>query len=60
MHSSLVVTQQGLPLGLGAIKFWSRDKFHGANALKRRIDPTRVPIERKESVHRLAEIAAIA
>ena len=29
MHSSLVVTQQGLPLGLAAIKFWTRDKFHG-------------------------------
>ena len=49
MHSSLVVTQAGLPLGLAAIKFWTRDKFHGANALKRRINPTRVPIEQKES-----------
>jgi len=49
MHSSLVVTGEGLPLGLAAIKFWSRDKFHGANALKRRINPTRVPIEQKES-----------
>ena len=39
MHSSLVVTQNGLPLGLAAIKFWTRDKFHGANALKRRINP---------------------
>lgn len=50
MHSSLVVTGDGLPLGLAAIKFWSRDKFHGANALKRRINPTRVPIEKKESI----------
>jgi hypothetical protein len=49
MHSSLVVTAEGLPLGLAAIKFWTRDKFHGANALKRRINPTRVPIEQKES-----------
>jgi Transposase DNA-binding len=49
MHSSLVVTQEGLPLGLAAIKFWTRDKFHGANALKRKINPTRVPIEKKES-----------
>ncbi len=40
----------GLPLGLAAVKFWTRDKFHGANALKRRINPTRVPIERKESI----------
>lgn len=49
MHSSLVVTAEGLPLGLAAIKFWTRDKFHGANALKRRINPTRVPLEQKES-----------
>lgn len=49
MHSSLVVTADGLPLGLAAIKFWTRDKFHGANALKRKINPTRVPIEKKES-----------
>jgi hypothetical protein len=49
MHSSLVVTEDGLPLGLAAIKFWTRDKFHGANALKRKINPTRVPIEQKES-----------
>jgi hypothetical protein len=49
MHSSLVVTQAGLPLGLAAIKFWTRNKFHGANALKRSINPTRVPIEQKES-----------
>lgn len=49
MHSSLVVTEDGLPLGLAAIKFWTRDKFHGANALKRRINPTRVPIEQKKS-----------
>jgi hypothetical protein len=39
MHSSLVTTRDGLPLGLAAIKFWNRDKFHGANALKRRINP---------------------
>ena len=50
MHSSLVVTTEGLPLGLAAIKFWSRKKFKGANALKRRINPTRVPIEQKESI----------
>ena len=30
MHSSLVITHEGQPLGLAAIKFWSRDKFHGA------------------------------
>ena len=50
MHSSLAVTTDGLPLGLTAIKFWSRKKFKGANALKKKINPTRVPIEEKESV----------
>jgi hypothetical protein len=49
MHSSLAVTTEGLPLGLAAIKFWTRDKFKGTNALKRKINPTRVPIEQKES-----------
>jgi hypothetical protein len=50
MHSGLAVTTEGLPLGLTAIKFWSREKFHGANALKKHINPTRVPIEEKESI----------
>ena len=50
MHSSLAVTTDGLPLGLTAIKFWSREKFKGTNALKKRINPTRVPIEEKESM----------
>lgn len=50
MHSSLAVTTQGLPLGLAAVKFWTRKKFKGTAALKRKINPTRVPIEQKESV----------
>ncbi len=50
MHSSLAVTTEGLPLGLAAIKFWNRDKFKGTNRLKRSINPTRVPIEAKESI----------
>ena len=50
MHSSLAVTRDGLPLGLAAAKFWSRAKFKGTNALKRSINPTRVPIEEKESI----------
>jgi hypothetical protein len=50
MHSSLAVTTEGLPLGLAAIKFWNREKFKGTNALKKRINPTRVPIEEKESI----------
>jgi hypothetical protein len=50
MHSSLVVTQEGLPLGLCAVKFWNRDKFKGTAQLKRKVNLTRVPIEAKESV----------
>jgi hypothetical protein len=56
MHSSLVTTREGLPLGLAAIKFWNRDKFHGANALKRRVNPTRVPFEKKESIRSLENL----
>jgi hypothetical protein len=29
MHSNLAVTTQGLPLGLAAVKFWTRKKFRG-------------------------------
>lgn len=50
MHTSLAVTVDGLPLGLSAAKVWTRAKFKGTAALKRRINPTRVPIEKKESV----------
>src|SRR5580658_1811990 len=49
MHSSLVVTTDGLPLGLAAVKVWTRKKFKGTNALKRIVNPTRIPIEEKES-----------
>jgi hypothetical protein len=50
MHASLAVTAEGLPLGLAAVKFWTRKKFKGTNALKRKVNPTRIPIERKESI----------
>ena len=50
MHSSLAVTAEGLPLGLAAVKFWTRKKFKGTAALKRKVNPTRVPIEHKESI----------
>jgi len=56
MHSSLVVTTEGLPLGLAAIKFWTRKKFKGCNALKKKINPTRVPIEKKESIRWLENV----
>jgi len=50
MHASLAVTPEGLPLGLTAATFWSRKKFKGTKALKRKVNPTRVPIEQKESM----------
>ena len=56
MHSSLVVTTAGLPLGLAAVKFWTRQKFKGTNALKRKINPTRVAIEHKESLRWLQNL----
>jgi hypothetical protein len=56
MHSSLVVTTEGLPLGLAAIKFWTRKKFKGTAALKKKINPTRVPIEKKESIRWLENL----
>ena len=46
----------GLPLGLAAVKFWTRQEFKGTNALKRKINPTRVPIEQKESLRWLLNL----
>lgn len=48
MHSSLVITEFGLPLGLGAIKFWSRAERQGSALAKKR-QSARLPIEEKES-----------
>ncbi|MFN8721119.1 MAG: transposase DNA-binding-containing protein [Rhodospirillales bacterium] len=56
MHSSLLLTTGGLPLGLGAAKVWTRSKFKGTAALKRKIKPTRVPIEEKESYRWLENV----
>ncbi len=56
MHSSLAVTTAGLPLGLTAMKFWTRREFKGCNALKKKINPTRVPIEEKESIRWLENL----
>lgn len=56
MHSSLAVTIKGLPLGLAAVKFWTRKKFKGTAALKKKINPTRVPIEKKESIRWLENV----
>src|SRR3954449_6748843 len=56
MHASLAVTAEGLPLGLAAVKFWARKKFKGTAALKRKVNPTTVPIGREESVRRLDDM----
>lgn len=56
MHSSLAITPQGKPLGLTAVKFWTRKKFKGTNALKKKVCPTRIPIEQKESIRWLENL----
>ena len=49
MHASLVVSPEGLPLGLSALKLWTRKDFTDCNKRKKKVNPTRVPIEEKES-----------
>lgn len=56
MHSSLAVTTAGLPLGLTAIKFWSRKEFKDTTRKKRKVNFTRVPIEQKESYRWLVNL----
>jgi hypothetical protein len=56
MHSSLAVTTEALPLGLASVKFWSRKKFKGVAALKKKVNLTRIPIEKKESVRWLENL----
>ena len=56
MHSSLAVTIAGVPLGLAAVKFWTRKKFKGTAVLKKKINPTRIPIEKKESIRWLENL----
>jgi hypothetical protein len=56
MHSSLALTPEGLPLSLTAVKFWTRSKFKGTNALKQSVNPTRVPIEQKEHMRWLENL----
>ncbi len=56
MHSSLVLTPEGVPLGLAAVKFWTRKEFKGTNALRGEVNRTRIPIERKESVRWLENL----
>jgi hypothetical protein len=47
---------RGLPLGLAAVKFWTRKKFKGTAALKKKVNPTRVPIDKKESIRWLENL----
>jgi len=56
MHSSLAVTTEGLPLGLASVKFWTRKKFKGTNALRGRVNAARIPIEKKESIRWLENL----
>ena len=41
------MTTEGLPLGLAAVKFWTRKKFKGIAALKKKVNLTRIPIEKE-------------
>ena len=56
MHSSLVLTSRGVPLGLAAVKSRTREEFKGTNAPKKTVNPTRIPIEQKESVGWLEDV----
>jgi hypothetical protein len=38
------------------MKFWTQSKFTGCNALKKKINPARVPIEKKESIRWLENL----
>jgi hypothetical protein len=55
LHSSLAVTLEGVPLGLTAVKFWSRKSFKGRE-IKRKAK--RAPIEEKESLRWLENLHA--
>ncbi len=49
MHASFAITQDGLPLGLMASRFWTRRVFKNTKQMKRHINPTRIPVSEKES-----------
>jgi len=53
LHSSLALTLDGLPLGLAAVKFWSRKTFQGQKAKRKAHN---APIEEKESVRWLENL----
>ncbi len=49
MHPSLVLTPEGLPLGLSSNIFWNRKKFKNSREIQRKKNYTRIPIAEKES-----------
>lgn len=54
MHASLAITAEGLPLGLTAVKYWTRKVFKNTAQMKRHINPTRIPVA--EAVSRLKNV----
>jgi hypothetical protein len=58
MHASLAVTSEGLPMGLTSARFWTRTEFKNTSQMKRHINPTRIPIEEKESIKWLQNLQA--
>jgi len=50
MHASLAISPEGLPLGLTSTKFWTRKEFKNTEQMKRKINPTRIPVADKESI----------
>jgi hypothetical protein len=50
------LTADGVPLGPAAVKFRTRVKFKGTNALKKKVNPTRITIEQKESIRWLENL----
>jgi hypothetical protein len=56
MHSSLALTPEGLPLGLCAIKFWSREEFKADKGAPKKGKAAAVAIEQKESIRWLENL----
>jgi hypothetical protein len=54
LHSSLALTLEGLPLGLAAVKFWSRKSFQGQKAKRKAHN---APIEEVVRARRCGSLA---
>lgn len=59
MRAGLVRATHGPPLGLAAVKFWTRKKLKGTRGRRDRVDPSRIPIEQKESVRWVENLARV-